>query len=97
MKTELKTDLALLLARRQKRLAFWQKQMTLEPPGGEQADKLIEFYSTYLLLLARLARTAGDAQSSECEERLKNIERELSSLFEARRLMTSPLGAPAIR
>ena len=62
-------------------------------------DRVEELFQTYQLLLTRLVRSATTKNASEIEEserRLAALDRELTTLFEARRLLTSELGASAI-
>jgi hypothetical protein len=86
-----------LIARRQKRLRFWKKQMAQQDVAKDQANKLSDLYSTYLLLLSRLSKSTAYADSDAAEERIQDIERELVSLFEARLLMTSDIGFASIK
>jgi hypothetical protein len=86
-----------LIARRQKRLRFWKKQMAEQDVAEDQAIRLNELYSTYLLLLSRLSKSAADADAEAAEERIQDLERELVSLFEARLLMTSDIGYASIK
>ena len=116
-------DLAMQVARRQKRLSFWKEQFLLssepshvkntpEQPSsgatesgaidrlnGSERARIEEVMSTYQLLLARLVQGHSNKNTTdfaETEQRLSALERELSSLFESRRLLTSNLGRAAI-
>ncbi|MCB0324099.1 MAG: hypothetical protein KDD69_11020 [Bdellovibrionales bacterium] len=87
-------NLSLLLARRQKRLLYWRNRFQTELPSQEQSERIRELFATYQQLLTKMAMEAHDSDAAETELRLESIERELTSLFEARRLMTSAIGVP---
>lgn len=89
-------SVALSVARRQKRLLYWQEQLTGSDLAPNKMKDIGERLNTFALLLSKMA-TAGVEQDSETESRLQSLERELASLFESRRLMTSAIGASAIR
>ncbi len=88
---------ALSLGRRQKRLAYWKKQIALAEPGSDDAGRLGEMFSSYALLISKLTKKISEAELAETENRIADLEREFVSLFEARRLMTSDIGTAAIK
>ena len=88
---------SLLMGRRQKRLNYWKAQMQHTDFSDETGQRFSELYSTYLLLLAKLTKAVPAHDIDETEARMSDIERELTSLFESRRLMTSPIGYAAIK
>jgi len=87
---------ALSIARRQKRLLYWQDQLTGSDLSPEKVKDIKERLNTFALLLSKMASTSGE-QALETETRLLGLERELANLFESRRLMTSKIGVSAIR
>jgi len=89
--------LALIVARRQKRLKYWQEQFAAKKLDAEHARLIKEKLNTSTLLLSKLVRAESEEQINEAEERLQANERELTSLFESRRLMTSDIGVPAVK
>ena len=95
-------ELALSVARRQKRLLYWQDQLTGSDLAAEKVKDIKERLNTFALLLSKMASDASkqsgdEKQSGETETRLLALERELTGLFESRRLMTSKIGSSAIR
>lgn len=90
-------ELALSVARRQKRLLYWQDQLTGSDLAAEKVKDIKERLNTFALLLSKMAHTGDDKQGAETETRLLALERELTGLFESRRLMTSKIGSSAIR
>ena len=89
-------DKALLLGKRQKRLAFWLQHMPLCEVPEQSRERLEELYTTYARLLSKAVKGRPE-EHAECEERMLAVERELEQMFESRRLMTGPLGVPAIK
>lgn len=87
-------NLSLTVARRIKRLKYWQEQFQ---HLTQDKDSILEKLNTYNLLISKLAKAKEKADLLECENRLCGLERELSSLFEERRLLTSDLGTPAVK
>ena len=85
--------LALIVARRQKRLQYWQKRLAGDEIDTERTHEITEQLSTYALLLSKLAKAENAAPTQDAEDRLQALERELAALFEARRLMTSDIGS----
>ena len=91
----------MLLARRQKRLALWYSWLSWGNTGGiastnEDSAQISALLDTFALLLAKAIKAQDEKEKFSCEERLQTIEREILSMFEARRLMTSSIGIPAI-
>ncbi len=62
----------------------------------EESRRFRELFSTYNLLISKIAKAKTDDEKKDCESRCESLERELSSLFEDRRLMTSKIGVPAV-
>lgn len=88
--------IALSIARRQKRLLYWQKQLSGAGLDAEKVKDIKEHINTFALLLSKMANAISEGQAQETETRLQALERELTGLFESRRLTTSSIGAPAI-
>ena len=84
-------NLALFLATRQKRLGYWQKTFTFASLPAVEQQLIAEKLATYALLLSKVARAPSDIERDESKERLVSLDRELNSLFEARRRSTSPM------
>lgn len=82
-------SLALFLARRQKRLAYWRAAFTPNIIDAELGREISGMLDTYALLLAKSTKQASEAEQKETRSRLLTTERELTGLFEARRLRTS--------
>ncbi len=91
------SELALLLARRQKRLIYWKQRFESENLSKEQASLGQNLCSTFSLLMMKLLRAESEEEKAECEQRLETIERELNNLFSATRHLTSPLGTAVTR
>ena len=89
-------ELALALARRQKRLKYWAGQFSGPDLTEEEKREIEGLFTTYRLLISKLAQPLAPEERKDCELRIESIERDLTSLFEARRLLTSEIGAPAI-
>ena len=89
--------LALIVARRQKRLKYWQEQFAAKKLDGEHARVIKEKLNTSTLLLSKLIRAESAEAISEAELRLQANERELTALFESRRLMTNVIGVAAVK
>ncbi len=85
--------LALQVARRYKRLNYWREWLSKSGAHSQDAqDKL----GTYGLLLSKLVKAANEQEGQATEERLLALERELSNLFESRRLLTDSNGIAAV-
>lgn len=91
-------ELPQIVARRQKRLKYWHTHFaaTLDHLHPERIPDVREKLNTFGLLLSKLVKAENESQLDESEDRLKGLERELTSLFESARLMTAPLGIPSI-
>lgn len=87
-------NLSLAVARKTKRLKYWEEQFQ---HLTQNKDFILEKLNTYNLLISKLARAKEKPDLLECENRLCTLERELSGLFESRRLLTSDLGTPAVK
>ena len=65
-------------------------------PHRERIPDVRQKLNTFALLLSKLVKAENESQFNESEDRLKCLERELTSLFESARLMTGKIGIPAI-
>jgi hypothetical protein len=91
-------DLSILLARREKRLRFWNEWF-LE--NGKSLDsstrnKILTLMKNFKSTLGKYALSESTGANESFENSLSDIERELNNFFDARRLMTSAIGTPAI-
>ena len=91
-------ELPQIVARRQKRLKYWQSHFSSSVGHShpERIHDVREKLNTFALLLSKLVKAENESQFNESEDRLKCLERELTSLFESARLMTGKIGIPAI-
>jgi hypothetical protein len=99
-------SLAQIAASRHKRLKYWQERLVNNGTHGsgtasngkhnEAADEIQQKLNTYCLLLSKLVKAPTEDERQQSEQRLVGLDRELTSLFEARRLMTSRIGVPAV-
>ena len=95
-------DLSLNAARRQKRLLYWKEWFLSHDKSPKSAlskdEKKIfsDKISTYSLLISKMLASSDVSHVEECEQRITAIERELTSLFEERRLLTSDVGLPSV-
>lgn len=98
--------LALAVARKQKRLKYWRDRFatssimvpapTSPKDGTPKEAPVNDRLNTYCLLISKLVKASTPEEAADVEARLAGLERELTSLFESRRLMTSSIGIPAI-
>jgi hypothetical protein len=90
-------DLSLSLARREKRLRFWQSalfsQSLLKEGEMEEIKRLLGAFRS---LLSKYALSENTSDHEKYELEVSSLERELTSLFETRRLLTSKIGIPAV-
>ncbi len=91
-----KSKLALLLARRQKRLEYWKQQFSHARLGSEEKNAFDATCQLYTRLMIKAARATEEAEKKECEERFEQLEREFNRQFEDLRLLTSDSGTGAI-
>lgn len=89
-------NLALFLATRQKRLQYlrstFKETLSSHAQGGEdEAADVREKLTVYGLLLSRLTKEISEIERTDAKSRLLTLDRELTSLFERRRLRTSAL------
>lgn len=93
-------NLALNVSRRQKRVAFWRGQFLQSAPLNDgERSRLEELFQTYQLLIARLIKahtTKSEADLVDTSARLEALDREITTTFESRRLLTSEIGSAAI-
>lgn len=82
------------VSRKIKRSKYWQEQFHFY---GKEDGSIFEKLNTYNLLISKLAKAKEKLDVLECENRLNALERELCTLFESRRLLTSELGTPAVK
>ena len=96
MENKLK-DLSLLLARRQKRLKYWQNWLVSKKDLDEDLGKSIKtLLSSYNKVLFEYSFCNEQEKISDYENQISSIEREIEGLFNSRRLMTSKIGIPAV-
>lgn len=97
MSNQTSTNLALQLARRQKRLNYWLTKFSLNKHIKPEFNKEVEEkINTFRLLLSKMVLAKTENEKTETEERLKALEQLLNNYFEDRRLMTSNIGVPAV-
>ena len=89
-------NIALFLARRQKRLLFWKEAfITLAqssaPGSSEDSTQIQTYLSTYLSLLSKISKSPPALELAELRDRVFACERELQALYDLRRLATSRL------
>ena len=91
-------NIALYLARRQKRLKYWRERFDGEALDANEAKEFSELFKNYRQLIATVAKAEqlDSAEALEAKEQLESIDREMTTLFEARRLMTSGIGVSAV-
>ncbi|MFN8391433.1 MAG: hypothetical protein U0136_14185 [Bdellovibrionota bacterium] len=89
-------NLALYVARRQKRLKYWCDRFEQQGQSSDRAAEIKERLNTYRLLLSKLVKASTEQEVQDVEGRVQCLERELTTLFEARRLMTSSIGVSAV-
>ena len=89
-------DLSLFLARRQKRLLYWQERFNCQELSAEASQRFQETFEKYNSLIAAAARAKDEQTRDSACQALRSIDREMNSLFEARRLLTSSLGVGAV-
>lgn len=90
-------NFALSLARRQKRLKYWGERFSSETMPTNRADEFEKKFMSYKSLLAKAAFATDNAEREQVSTELDSIDREMTSLFEARRLMTSDVGVAAVK
>ena len=88
-------NLSLFLAGRQKRLKYWRELFGSEDLEPHVAARFRERFTTYQKLIAEAVMAEGE-RLEEVSKELRDIEREMTSLFEARRLLTSDLGVGSV-
>jgi creatinine amidohydrolase/Fe(II)-dependent formamide hydrolase-like protein len=91
-----KSKLALLLARRQKRLEYWKQQFSHSQATAEAKNTFDATCQTYTRLMMKAAKASTQEEKAECEERFEQLEREFDRQFESFRLFTSNSGVGAI-
>lgn len=67
--------------------------------SASERSRMEEILKTYQLLLSRLVQahlSKNSADSVDVENRLGGLDREMTTLFESRRLLTSTIGSAAI-
>ncbi|MCB0358745.1 MAG: hypothetical protein KDD44_03890 [Bdellovibrionales bacterium] len=86
---EIRKQLPLEAARRQKRIKFWSEEFSRQTPNPEYRDTFQELLKTYQLLLAKLFRAPDDESLVETFDRVQATERDITRLYEHARLLTS--------
>ncbi len=89
-------NLSLFLARRQKRLKYWQERFDAESLDPSEQQRFSQIFGEYNALIAKAARATDPQERDEACRELETIDREMTSLFEARRLLTDDLGVGAV-
>lgn len=89
-------NIALYLASRQKRHSYWLERFKTETLPSEHKSAVEALLKEYASTIGHAARCEGEEDRAPHIERLKVIDRQLYSLFEARRLLTSELGIAAV-
>src|SRR5688572_19215595 len=87
-----KPNPSLSLARRHKRLQTWREQLLDGRLPAEDTKRFQQLFGEYSRQIAEAVSTGGEP----VEERLAVIEREIATLFDLHRLMTSSIGVPAV-
>ncbi|MBP9837322.1 MAG: hypothetical protein KBC84_01270 [Proteobacteria bacterium] len=87
---------SLHLARKHKRLKFWQTQFNNLDLSPEEKNHITEKLNTYCLLISKIATGIEDKDTAESIKRISSLERELSTFFEKSRLFTSNIGNASI-
>jgi len=72
------------------------KQSAPEERKSSRLDDSSERLSTYRLLISKLAKATTPEELLEVETRLAVLDRELTALFESRRLLTEDIGLAAV-
>jgi hypothetical protein len=83
---------ALYLASRQKRLTYWVSRFRTESLDAAQKTMVENLLKTYNSTIATAAREENPEAQQPLFEQLQTLDRELSTLFEQRRLLTSEHG-----
>jgi hypothetical protein len=91
-----KSELALALGQKQKRLAYWKQQFLGENLPGDLQQEVTGLLSTYALLLSKLTNVDQDEELLELNNRIAGLEREMTQLYEQRRLRHSDVGSLSI-
>jgi hypothetical protein len=91
-------DISLQLARREKRLRYWQTWLTEARKSMDRKpdEKISSLLNKYRADLAKYAFTEDDTERDNLEEAILSMENELESIFNSKRLMTSGIGIPAV-
>ena len=97
---DLKTRLPLVLAQRYKRLRYFQEKFQNVHPSKRLSESELKetkgLLETFALLISKAAKSASEEELTEADQRLSAIERQLTALFDQRRLATSALGAMSV-
>lgn len=84
-------SVAMELAKRQKRLNYWQERFARAALTDSQRSEINAQLNTFALLLAKVAKAGNEGEANEAFQQLLASERELANLFEALQYKTSPL------
>ena len=90
------SSVAYAVGRRQKRLRYWETWLQGAGLDHELEQEFREKLETYRLLIAKLSNAAKDEERRTAESALQKIDREMTTTFDSRRLMTSSIGLPAV-
>ena len=91
MSSQKTETLAMFLGTRQKRLSYWREAFAEHSLAPEQAKQVQDLLANYNLWIAKATKAKSEESELEARNSLLAIERELTSLFEMRRLRTSTL------
>lgn len=90
-------DLSLSLARRENRLRFWKSALFNQSALKEsQMKEIKQLLDTFRSLLSKYALSEEASDKEKYEMEVSTLERQLTSFFESRRLLTSKIGIPAV-
>ena len=84
-------NLSLFLSTRQKRLNYFRGAFDPSSLKAHEAKEIQEMLHTYALLMSKYSKATASIEQVELEERILSTDRQLTSLFEKRRLFTSRL------
>jgi hypothetical protein len=87
------SQLALSLARRQKRLNFWKQAFLQESLTESTKNLALSSLSTFVSLMSKLAKASSADEQAEIENQLLDLERQLNELYDQSRLATSSINA----
>jgi hypothetical protein len=84
-------SLAMFLATREKRLDYFKRIYGNLKMESGRADEISGLLSTYAQLMAKVLKAKEQPERDEARARLLDLDRELTRLFELRRLATADI------